>query len=93
MSDHYFTNKPTVEHDLRAIKENLRGFDLTFWTDAGVFSKVQIDFGSQLLIETMEIPEDASVLDVGCGYGPIGITAAKLAPNGTVTMVDVNERA
>lgn len=93
MSNHYYTNKPTVDHDLRTIHETLRGFDMTFWTDAGVFSKVQIDFGSQLLIDSMDIPEDASVLDVGCGYGPIGITAAKLAPNGTVTMVDVNERA
>lgn len=93
MSNHYYTNKPTVAHDMRTIKATLRGFDLTFWSDAGVFSKVQVDFGSQLLIETVEIPADARVLDVGCGYGPIGITAAKLAPQGSVTMVDVNERA
>jgi 16S rRNA (guanine1207-N2)-methyltransferase len=93
VSDHYYSNKPTTKHQLRQIRSHLRGFDLRFWTDAGVFSKGQIDFGSELLIETMDMPSDAKVLDVGCGYGPIGITASRLAPNGFVTMVDVNERA
>ena len=93
MSDHYYSNKPTVQHDLRTICVTLRGFTLRFLTDAGVFSKGGIDFGSELLIDSMDIPEDASVLDVGCGYGPIGITAAKLASRGSVTMVDINERA
>jgi 16S rRNA (guanine1207-N2)-methyltransferase len=82
-----------VEHDLRTIRVTLRGQEFVFWTDAGVFSKSGVDFGSELLIETMEIPADASVLDVGCGYGPIGLSAAKLATAGSVTMVDVNERA
>jgi 16S rRNA (guanine1207-N2)-methyltransferase len=93
VSDHYFTSKPTVSHEERTIRPQLRGFDLQFVTDAGVFSKAGIDFGSELLIDSMEIPVDAKVLDVGCGYGPIGITAAKLAVDGEVTMVDVNERA
>lgn len=93
MSDHYYSNKPTVQHDLRTLGVALRGFTLRFLTDAGVFSKGGIDFGSELLIDSMEIPEDANVLDVGCGYGPIGITAAKLAPRGHVTMLDINERA
>ncbi|BCJ87348.1 class I SAM-dependent methyltransferase [Effusibacillus dendaii] len=93
MADHYFSNRPTAAHDVRMIRQRLRGFELSFWTDAGVFSKGGIDFGSRLLIETMEIPADASVLDVGCGYGPIGIAAAKMAYEGTVLMVDVNERA
>lgn len=93
MSDHYYSNKPTVASQLRQVHITLRGFDLNFWTDAGVFSKGQIDFGSELLIETMEMSSDANVLDVGCGYGPIGITASRLVPEGSVTMVDVNERA
>ncbi|HEU4962521.1 MAG TPA: class I SAM-dependent methyltransferase [Bacilli bacterium] len=93
MSNQYFTNKPTVDHDLRTITDNLRGFDLKFWTDAGVFSRGGIDFGSKLLIETMDIPAGAEVLDIGCGYGPVGITAAKLAADARITMVDVNERA
>ncbi|MFC4765958.1 class I SAM-dependent methyltransferase [Effusibacillus consociatus] len=93
MVDHYFSNQPVVGHDLRLIRQKLRGFNLEFWTDAGVFSKGGIDFGSALLIETMEISEKDRVLDVGCGYGPIGITAAKLAVNGSVLMIDINERA
>lgn len=72
---------------------DLRGFKLKLSTDAGVFSKSGVDYGSQVLIAAMEFAESATVLDVGCGYGPIGITAAKLAPNGHVTMIDINERA
>lgn len=93
MADHYYSKKPTANHDLRMIKEQVRGNTLELWTDAGVFSKGGLDFGSRLLIETMDIPPAASVLDVGCGYGPIGISAAKLAVDGRVLMVDLNERA
>lgn len=93
MTDHYFTNKPASARDTRLIRERLRGFDLAFWTDAGVFSKGGVDFGTRLLIETMEIPPEARVLDVGCGYGPVGIVAAKLAARGSALLVDINERA
>lgn len=93
MADHYYSKKPTADHDLRLIKERVRGNTLELWTDAGVFSKGGLDFGSRLLIENMDIPSAAAVLDVGCGYGPIGISAAKLAVDGRVLMVDLNERA
>ncbi|MBO8165258.1 MAG: class I SAM-dependent methyltransferase [Brevibacillus sp.] len=93
MTDHYYTNRPDLPHDERSFTFSLRGYSLRFTTDAGVFSRERIDFGSVLLIETMHIDETAEVLDVGCGYGPLGLFAAKLAPRGRVTMVDVNERA
>jgi 16S rRNA (guanine1207-N2)-methyltransferase len=93
VSDHYYTNRPRAEHDERQFTFDLRGYPLRFITDAGVFSRDRVDFGSVLLIETMEISRDAAVLDVGCGYGPIGLTAARLADQGRVTMIDVNERA
>ncbi|WP_058300186.1 class I SAM-dependent methyltransferase [Gorillibacterium timonense] len=93
MSEHYYTGKPTVKHDTRTLKETLRGIEFTFVTDAGVFSKGGVDYGSKALIRCMEIPDGARVLDVGCGYGPIGLTAATLSPSSTVTMLDVNERA
>ncbi|KAF6582048.1 methyltransferase, partial [Paenibacillus sp. EKM208P] len=64
-----------------------------FASDSGVFSKQGIDYGSRVLIEAMQLPAQASVLDVGCGYGPIGLAAAALVPEGHVTMVDINERA
>lgn len=93
MAEHYYTNKPTVGHDERTIRDNLRGMDYEFRTDAGVFSKGGVDFGSKLLIETMDIASGERVLDVGCGYGPIGLVAARLADPGMVTMIDINERA
>lgn len=71
----------------------LRGMDLCFVTDTAVFSRERVDFGSALLIEAMRIDPADTVLDLGCGYGPIGLVAARLASQGRVYMVDVNERA
>lgn len=93
MSEHYYTAKPTVGHESIQFQEVLRGQTLTFVSDAGVFSKKGVDYGSRLLIETMEVAPSARVLDVGCGYGPIGLSAALLADKGTATLVDINERA
>ncbi|MEK5469490.1 class I SAM-dependent methyltransferase [Paenibacillus sp. FSL M7-0896] len=93
MSQHYYSQQPEARHDRRSIDTELRGKRLRFTSDAGVFSKGDIDHGSRVLIEAMEIPEDAKVLDVGCGYGPIGISAAHLASKGHVTMIDINSRA
>ncbi|UOF91884.1 class I SAM-dependent methyltransferase [Fodinisporobacter ferrooxydans] len=93
--EHYFSSKPTTRHDAKTIEVVLRGYKIRLKTDAGVFSKNQVDFGTRLLIECMDIPNGSSVsiLDLGCGYGPVGIVAAKLAPDSQVVMVDVNERA
>jgi 16S rRNA (guanine1207-N2)-methyltransferase len=93
LTDHYYTNQPNIPHKETAFTFQLRGYHLRFITDAGVFSRERIDFGSVLLIETMRIAPTANVLDVGCGYGPIGLAAAKLADQGKVTMIDINERA
>ncbi|MCM3273224.1 class I SAM-dependent methyltransferase [Paenibacillus elgii] len=93
MSEHYYTPRPSVEHDLHTIEDTLRGRSFVFWTDAGVFSKKGVDYGSKLLVQTMELAKQARVLDVGCGYGPIGLAAAVVAEQGSVAMVDINERA
>jgi 16S rRNA (guanine1207-N2)-methyltransferase len=93
MSDHYYSPKPASAHQPFNIEAILRGKKFSFISDAGVFSRNGIDFGSELLIETMRIEPRSRVLDVGCGYGPIGLSAALLANEGTVTMVDINERA
>lgn len=93
MSGHYYSKRPASAHDRQEIRATLRGNSLTFVTDAGVFSKQGIDYGSGVLIRYMEFKEDADILDVGCGYGPIGLTAASLAHKGRVTMIDINERA
>ncbi|MFS0840768.1 class I SAM-dependent methyltransferase [Paenibacillus sp. 1P03SA] len=93
MTDHYYTQKPTVKHNVREIEFGVGDRKLRLMTDAGVFSKSEVDFGSRLLIETMVLPAKARILDVGCGYGPIGLSAAFKCPSGHVTMVDINERA
>lgn len=90
---HYFTDKPETPHDEKLLTTTLRGQEFSFYTDSGVFSKDAVDFGSRTLIETMVIPDGAAVLDMGCGWGPVGITAARINPAGTVLLVDVNTRA
>ncbi|MEJ2141466.1 MAG: methyltransferase [Gammaproteobacteria bacterium] len=67
---------------------NLRGFDLVFNTTWGTFSPREIDEGTVMLLDRIEVNDSDDCLDLGCGYGPIGITMAKLAPNGKTTLVD-----
>lgn len=93
MSNHYYSKQPTTASHQQIHEFELRGYGLKFTTDTGVFAKAGVDYGSRVLIASMDVAQDATVLDVGCGYGPIGITAAKLASNGHVTMIDINERA
>jgi 16S rRNA (guanine1207-N2)-methyltransferase len=93
VADHYYSEKPSTASDRGFIEEEPRGKRFTFATDAGVFSKRALDFGSRLLIQTMNIEPNDRVLDVGCGYGPIGLTAGWLAKNGSATLLDINERA
>ncbi len=69
-------------------RKNIRGFDFTFLSTWGLFSPREIDEGTQLLIDHMEINPQDVVLDLGCGYGVIGLVAAKLAPQGHIHMVD-----
>ena len=94
MSNHYYSNKPETESKPRQWKFTLLGFEFKFETDAGVFSKSEVDFGSRVLIDTFEMPEvEGDVLDVGCGYGPIGLSIAKANPERFVHMMDINTRA
>lgn len=67
---------------------SLRGFDFTFNTTWGTFSPREIDEGTIMLLDRIEVNDSDDCLDLGCGYGPIGITMAKLAPNGQTTLVD-----
>jgi 16S rRNA (guanine1207-N2)-methyltransferase len=94
MTNHYYSNKPEVESNPQSIQFELRGHSLRFKTDQGVFSKREVDFGSRTLIENFELPEtEGNLLDVGCGYGPIGLALAKDFEDRMVHMIDVNERA
>ena len=75
------------------IHEKVRGFDLRLTTQAGVFAHRGLDLGTRLLIEAMRVPPTAKVLDIGCGYGSIGIVGAKLATKGEAVLVDSDIRA
>lgn len=91
---HYYENDANLPSKPRELHINVRGRVYPFVVDDGVFSKRQLDHGSQLLIETLLTKElGGSLLDMGCGYGPIGIILALNHPNLKVTMVDVNIRA
>lgn len=68
--------------------ETLREQTLKYTTTWGIFSPEAIDEGTRLLLDYMEVPANAHSLDIGCGYGPIGMTLAKLAPQGSALMVD-----
>jgi 16S rRNA G1207 methylase RsmC len=92
-SNHYFKEHPKSKLKLGIIHTSLRGIPLQFLTASGVFSKKRVDLGTRVLIESMILPEKGCVLDVGCGYGAVGIAAATFNPNLHVVMVDVNSRA
>ncbi|MGG1687872.1 class I SAM-dependent methyltransferase [Pseudalkalibacillus sp. NRS-1564] len=94
MGEHYYTKNPGVKSSPNKIVADLRGSKFQFTTDSGVFSKKEIDFGSKLLIESFEEPElEGDIVDVGCGYGPIGISLASEFSNRYFYMLDINERA
>lgn len=94
MSEHYYAKNPRVKSEPKVWSTSLRKKKLHLETDAGVFSKAGVDFGSKLLVEEFVIPEvDGPILDVGCGYGPIGLTIALSFPERDIHMIDVNERA
>ena len=88
----YYAENPDAAHDIHELRVDLLGEKMTFLTDAGVFSKKMVDFGSQLLLKCLEVDEGETVLDVGCGYGPLGLSLAK-AYGVQATMVDINNRA
>ncbi|TPD58602.1 class I SAM-dependent methyltransferase [Streptococcus symci] len=92
MSKMYYAENPDAAHDIHELRVELLGQKMTFLTDAGIFSKKMIDFGSQLLLKCLEVDEGETVLDVGCGYGPLGLSLAK-AYGVQATMVDINNRA
>ncbi len=91
---HYYTNNKDLKSEKKNIIFNYRGHSITFIGDHGVFSKERVDYGSRVLLDAIELNEShKSLLDVGCGYGTIGVSLKTVHPWLHVEMVDVNERA
>lgn len=92
----YFDINPETNNEIYKFDWNIGADKFYFNTSNSVFSKKGLDFGSMLLIETV-IRENANcdghILDLGCGYGPIGIILGRIIENSQITMVDINERA
>lgn len=88
----YYEDNQDLSHDFQTLTVELLGQSMRFKTDRGVFSKNGIDYGSRVLLENYQPESAKSLLDVGCGYGTLGLTLAKKLDL-DVTMVDVNSRA
>lgn len=94
MTEHYFSKKPQSKSMPKVWSYEIEGASYKFTSDVGVFSKNEIDFGTSLLIKNFKKPPiKGDILDLGCGYGPIGITVASRYKDRKIVMADINERA
>jgi len=91
--EHYFSSAPQSHERFGLVRTSLCGKPFEFLTASSVFSKRKVDCGTRLLIESMVLSTAGYVLDIGCGYGVVGISAAKFNPKLHVVMTDVNARA
>ncbi len=92
MSQQYFTSNPTSESRPEQFEAWLLDQKLSFHTDSGVFSRDAVDYGTRVLLSSLP-PLSGRVLDLGCGWGAIGVTIGKKYPDIQLIMGDVNERA
>jgi len=92
-AEHYFVAIPKSKAKFGMVRARLRGEPFEFITASSVFSKKRVDLGTRLLVEAMFLPETGAVLDVGCGYGAVGIVAAATNSRLNVIMTDLNMRA
>ena len=94
MTDHYFSDRPSAEERRRRVRFSAWGHDLELATSSGVFAGEGLDKATAILLRrTTPPPKDTTVLDLGCGWGPIACALAVASPEATVWATDVNERA
>ena len=93
MNDHYYSADPTSEHKYQTAEWTYRGHALRFTTDAGVFSKGEVDNGTAVLLKALPENMAGRVLDLGCGWGAVGVSLGKAYPGCDIVMSDVNRRA
>jgi len=91
---HYYSPFPDAKVRLQSISVSLRRHLFIFKTITGVFAHKKLDLGTKILVENMIIPPKSSaIIDLGCGYGVIGIVLAYESPKSTVYLIDINKRA
>ena len=93
MDEHYFSADPTVAFRRVPVHATVWGHDLTLTSASGVFARGRLDVGTGVLFRATTPPPSGTLLDLGCGYGMIGLALATAAPTARVWGVDVNERA
>ncbi|MFJ9314883.1 class I SAM-dependent methyltransferase [Pimelobacter simplex] len=94
MSDeHYFSADPSVAFQRAPVRAEVWGNELDLVSGSGVFAQGRVDIGTAVLFRETEPPAGGRVLDLGCGYGVIGLAVAVAVPEAVVTAVDVNQRA
>ncbi|WP_183093795.1 class I SAM-dependent methyltransferase [Nocardioides stalactiti] len=91
--DHYFSADPAAPFQRAAVRADVWGHELALTSGSGVFAQGRVDIGTSVLFRETEPPTGGRVLDLGCGYGVIGLAVCAAAPTATVTAVDVNRRA
>ncbi len=91
--DHYFSADPSVPFRRVPVTFSAWGHSLSLDSGSGVFAQGRLDIGTAVLLRETSPPPAGRILDLGCGYGAIGLTIARAVPGATVTGVDVNERA
>ena len=92
MPEHYYTASPASKHDERRLTVRALGVELSFTTDAGVFSRDGLDAGTRTLLKALP-PLAGRVLDLGCGWGALGGVLAKVYPQARFVLSDINARA
>lgn len=90
--DHYFSASPASADERKTISVELNGTVRKVQTAAGIFSPSGLDKGTAVLLQYVPTPR-GRILDIGCGWGPIALTAAEQSPESEVYAVDVNERS
>ena len=93
MDDHYFSADPTVAFKRVPVRATVWGHELALTSGSGVFAQGRLDIGTAVLFRETEPPKGGALLDLGCGYGVIGLALATAVPSARVWGVDVNERA
>lgn len=95
--EQYFNPNPNLPHQLRSFTEELNGERFIFLSDSGTFSRNRLDFGTRLMLEAglsvQDFPAQGKILDLACGWGPVGTVVKRFFPEAELTMSDVNVRA